>query len=162
MIAIGQRPRQGSPACPNARASEKDNHRGRRRGAALVIVLILLLAVMVIVGSLVCMLLAEHRRLRGYDDRLQAMWLAESALQRASAQLARSAEYSGETWSVSAESLGGNRDGSVEILVQSVAGEPDARRVQVTADYPADPLHRKRYSKEITISLTIRETPDEE
>jgi type II secretory pathway component PulK len=119
-----------------------------------VIVLILLIALVAIIGSLVCMLLAEHRQLRGYDDQLQAMWLAESGLQRASARLARSADYPGETWAVSAESLTGDRDGRVEIVVQSVDGEPDVRRVQVTADYPTDSVHRKRYSKQITIRLT--------
>ena len=119
----------------------------------MVIVLVLLLAVVAIIGSLVCMLLAEHRQLRSHDDQLQAMWLTESGLQRASAQLARSADYSGETWVVSAESLGGDRDGSVEIRIQRVVGEPDVRRVQVTADYPADPVHRKRHSKQIQMTL---------
>jgi hypothetical protein len=119
-----------------------------------VIVLILLFAVLAIIGTLVCMLLAEHRQLRGHDDRLQAMWLAESGVQRASAQLARSADYAGEAWTVSADILGDDRDGSVEILVRSVEGEPDVRRVQVTADYPVDSVHRKRHSKQITIGLT--------
>jgi Tfp pilus assembly protein PilX len=137
-----------------SRASGTSKHGGRRRGAVLVIVLILLLAVVVVIGSLMCMLLAEQRQLRSHDDRLQAMWLAESGLQRAAARLTHSADYAGETWAVSAESLGGDRAGNVEIQVQGVAGEPGVRRVQVTADYPADPVHRKRHSKQITIRLT--------
>ena len=100
------------------------------------------------------MLLTEHRQLRDHDDRLQAMWLAESGLQRASVRLAGSADYTGETWVVSAESLGGDRDGRVEICVEPVADEPNARRVHVTADYPAESEYRKRHSKHIQLSLT--------
>lgn len=154
MSFIEQRRRKRLPAFFSSRASEQRTRSRNRRGAALVIVLILLLAVMAIIGTLVCMLLAEHRQLRGHDDQLQAMWLAESGAQRASAQLARSADYSGETWTVSAEALGGNRDGNVAILVQNIEGEPDVRRVQVTADYPVDSVHRKRHRKQIKIRLT--------
>jgi Tfp pilus assembly protein PilX len=140
-------------ALPTSRAPGK-RRRSDRRGAALVIVLILLVAMVAIIGTLVYMLLAEHRQLRGHDDQLQAMWLVESGLQRASAQLVRSADYPGETWTVSAEDLGGEDDGSVEILVQSVEGDPNVRRVQVTAHYPVDSVHRKRHSRRITIGLT--------
>jgi hypothetical protein len=118
-----------------------------------VVVLILLFAVVAIAGSLVYVLLAEHRQLRGHDDRLQAMWLAESGVERASAQLAVSMDYEGETWLVPAAEIGGAQTGRIEIRVERVVDEPEMRRVHVTADYPADSVHRKRYSKQIDVAL---------
>ena len=129
----------------------RNRHRG---GAILVIVMVLLVVVVAVAGSLVTVLIAEHRQLRGHHDRLQALWLAESGAQRAAARLGQSADYAGETWTVPAEALSGDRSGQVEIRVQAVAGQPQFRRVLVTADYPNDLHYRKRHSMQQVVEVT--------
>ncbi len=97
--------------------------------------------------------LAAARRadVRACGEALQARWLAESALDRAAARLAAEPGYTGETWTVAAEALGGEDGGSVRIEVLAVAGQPTQRRVRVEADYPDDPSIRVRISKEIIV-----------
>jgi hypothetical protein len=127
--------------------------RARRKGAVIIIVLFLLTIVGVVVGTLVHALLIEHRQLHVHHQQLQAAWLAESGLQRAVARLRTDGEFSGETWSLPAEALGSDADGSVEIRVAPVEGRPHWRRVAATADYPNDPQHRKRCSREVLVNL---------
>jgi hypothetical protein len=82
---------------------------------------------------------------------VQAQWLAEAGLERAAARLAGQPGYSGETWTIPAGQLGGNVGAVVRIRVESVARPPARRRVAVEADYPDDPLHRSRCTKEIVL-----------
>jgi hypothetical protein len=83
--------------------------------------------------------------------RVQAAWLAESALERAAAILATDPDYAGEVWKVSADTLGGTDGGQVTIEVEAVTDQPGRRRVRVRADYPDDPRLRVRWSKQLTI-----------
>ena len=66
--------------------------------------------------------LAERERSRKAEQRLQAEWLAESALQRAAARLSAKSDYSGEVWNISATELGGADAGRVEIKIADVTG----------------------------------------
>ncbi len=84
---------------------------------------------------------------------MQAEWLAESALARASARLTADRGYRGETWDVPAGALDGTDAGSVTIAVEAEKGRPGRRRVRVEADYPRDAARRARYSKHLTIEL---------
>jgi hypothetical protein len=87
---------------------------------------------------------------------MQADWLAESGLARASARLAAEKGYRGETWEVAPEALGGSA-GVVRIAVDSEdrEGRPARGRflVRVEADYPRDDVRRARTSKTLTIDL---------
>ncbi|MCR4413480.1 MAG: hypothetical protein NUV77_13750 [Thermoguttaceae bacterium] len=124
----------------------------RQRG----VVLVAVLACVGLAGLLMLSVarLAATRRIevRQVGRALQARWLAESALDRAAARLAADPGYTGETWTVSPDALGGDEGGSVRIEVLAIADQPARRRVRVQADYPDDPTSRIRVSKEITIA----------
>lgn len=134
-----------------------DNHRcrfPRRRAVALAAVLIVLTLVIGVTGALVCTLAVENRQLRSHDDQLQALWLVEAGLQRAAAQLDAAPDYDGETWVIPAEQLDGRLPGRVEIRIETAEDDADRRVIAVTADYPDDPLLRKRSSRRIGITRT--------
>ncbi len=82
---------------------------------------------------------------------LQAQWLAEAALERAAARLAKDSKYAGETWTVSAGEFVGRQGGAVKIRVGPDAGHPGRRVVRVEAYYPDDPVHRGRWEKQVTM-----------
>ena len=91
--------------------------------------------------------LAERRLLRAQERQMQTAWLAESALARAAARLAADRDYQGETWTISAQELGGNDDAVVRISVETAA-DGSSHTVKVQADHPADGEHRQRESRE--------------
>ena len=105
--------------------------------------------------------LAQRELARSQERRLQAEWLAESGAERAIARLATDRDYTGETWSLSAQDLGQSEQ-STGTSPQSAAtpvahhdhgraraGRPNRRRVHVQADYPLDPPRRARHTKRI-------------
>ncbi len=128
----------------------------RRRGLVSVAVLIALIVVGLIAAGLLRVALARRSEAEMEERRVQATWLAESALGRASARLAESDAYGGETWEIPAGDLGGRGTGSVVIRVESVPDHPDRRRVEVRADYPKQASRRARRSLEVVLTLNPR------
>lgn len=116
-------------------------------------VMVALLLVSVIGGSLLKSALAQHQMARQEQKRLQSEWLAESGLERAAANLLRNADYNGETWTISAADLKGNKEARVIITVKAVEEEQNRRQITVVADYPIDSPHRGRSRKTITVDL---------
>jgi hypothetical protein len=134
--------------------------RGRRRnGAILMIALVGLVIGVSLLASFTAIILSGRETLRAENRHLQAQWLAESAIERAAAQLAADPKYAGERWAVSAEQIGSNEGGVVEIRVESVPDLPAARRISVQADYPDDPTDRCRQSKQVTLELSNKPAP---
>ena len=135
--------------------TERRTTSGRpRRGLTSVVILIGLIIVGLICAGLLRVALARRAEVGMEERRLQATWLAESALGRAAARLADSEAYTGETWAVGPEELGGRGPGSVLIRVDPVPEHPDRRRVTVRADYPNDSSRRARRSLEVVLSVT--------
>jgi type II secretory pathway pseudopilin PulG len=128
--------------------------RPRRRGLVSVAVLIGLIILAIICAGLLKVALARRAEVGVEERRLQAVWLAESGLERASARLAASGDYSGETWDIPAEDLGGRGPGRVVIRVERVADRADRRTVRVQADYPSGSGLRSRQSKELVLQVT--------
>ncbi len=97
-----------------------------RHGAAALFVLICLSFATVVTTLLMKAGLAE----RTYTSRLelthQADWLVEAGVDRAAAQLARSADYADETWPISAARLDGSRTAVVHIEINRDADPEDA------------------------------------
>jgi Tfp pilus assembly protein PilX len=120
-------------------------------------VLILILACLAIAAVLlitgVKLAVASHRLTRTFNWNVQAQWLAESGLGRAAAQLAADANYTGETWTIPADSFGDDDAGIVKIEVVTVADQASRRLVKVEADFPDDPQNRVHFSKELTLEL---------
>ena len=123
----------------------------RRRGAILAAVLLSLLVVMLLGAELTEAIVQHHRQCRLAEDRQQAFWIAESALQRAVYAVAKSPDYKGETWQVPAEVLGSGRAGVAAIQVEPAEGAAARRRIVVQAYYPDDPMQRTLYERELIV-----------
>lgn len=108
---------------------------------------------MMVVATLARIGVAERRQAIAEGRSIQADWLAESGLARASARLSESGDYRGETWDLAAADLGGRDGGRVVIVVEPSAGRPDRRLVHVRADYPTDPTRRARRTLRAIIQL---------
>ena len=119
-----------------------------RRGAILVVILVCFIVAATIFSLLVKSAFSERRTMETHLWRTQAQWLAEAALERAAARLAADANYTGETWTIPAEELDGDR-GVARIHIEAIAERPGHRQVSIEADYPDDPQHRSRCSKQI-------------
>jgi hypothetical protein len=132
---------------------------GRKpRGAVLVAVLVCLLIVMLLSAALVRGLVVQHRLAKAEPQKLQAFWVAESAVQRGIAQLQASAEYDGETWQIELVQDGVTVSSTAVIRVEPVEGEPDRRTILVEARLPDDPVYGVLEQRQITIGLA---KPDE-
>ncbi|MGA2058917.1 MAG: pilus assembly PilX N-terminal domain-containing protein [Thermoguttaceae bacterium] len=145
---IYQRPH---PRVPSGRLSQRE--RGKRRGVILILVLACLAIASVLLITGIKLALSSHRVSRTFGWSVQAQWLAESGLERAAAQLAADADYSGETWKISAKDLDGDDAGTVKIDVKPVPEHDNRRLVKVETDFPDDPLDRVQYSKELTLEV---------
>jgi len=121
-----------------------------RAGAILAAVLLSLLVVLLVGAELTRPIVQQRRDSRLAEDRQQAFWIAESAVQRA-LQAAVSPDYTGETWQVSGEALGTGRAGVATIKVEAAAGGSPQRRLVVQAYYPAGELHRTLYERELIL-----------
>jgi Tfp pilus assembly protein PilV len=124
-----------------------------RRGAVLVVVLVCLAVAAAMFVVLVKLAATGRQSMQTQCWRMQAQWLAESGLERAAARLAADAKYTNETWTISAEELGGDAAGVVRIRAEAVADRPNRRLVSVEADYPDDPQHRVRCNKQIVVDV---------
>jgi len=127
--------------------------RPHRPGVILVVAIVSIAVASVIFLAVLRTAVAERNALRTEAWRQQALWLAESGLERAAARLAADSAYQGETWNVPADQFASEVGGVVEIEIQSTAGRPNRRLVRVRADFPDDPQHRVRRSKQIVIEL---------
>jgi Tfp pilus assembly protein PilX len=116
-------------------------------------VLITLLVVMMVGAALTKALVAHHRQSRLAEQRQQAFWLAESAVQRAVHALAKSPDYSGETWRVAADVLASGSAGVVTIKVESLTEPQAGRRIHVEASYPDDSAHRSFCQRELFVPV---------
>ena len=124
----------------------------QRAGFALIGVMIVLVVASMLVVSWLKTVADQREHLRMAEHRLTAEWLAEGALDRAAAKLREKSDYTGETWTISADELGGQDSASIEIHVAQVAGHPDRRTVEVEAEYPQNSLHSVRASKRIVVN----------
>lgn len=139
----------------HARRCGPRSSRPSRRGTAIVMAIVCLSVVALLSVGLL-KLAVESRQLQAASaTRLQADWLAESALDRALARLARDANYAGESWKLSAVELaltGRSPDQAmavVEIVVEPVAGQPEHRRVRTQVTYPLGDPQAVQSSRQI-------------
>lgn len=123
-----------------------------RAGVVLIAVLVALLVVMLISAAIVRGLVVQHRLATAEPIRVQAFWLAESALQRARTQLATSPDYAGETWQVELPP-GRNASGQAVIRVEPTQNEPNKRTIIVAARFPNDPIHGVLEERSLVVEL---------
>lgn len=110
------------------------NQVGRaRRGALMVAVIVVLIIIATLTMAFARKLVSQGKAARVRSHHRQAVWLAESGLERATAQLRLAADFEGETWTIPAEQL----HGGGEVVIQIAAAEASSpRRVIATARYP--------------------------
>ncbi len=124
-----------------------------RSGVVLVAVLVALLVVMLISSAIVRGLVVQHRLVRAEQQHVQAFWFAESAVQRARAQLAAAPDYSGETWQIELPHLG-SASGQAVIRVEPVENEPNQRTIIIEARWPNDPIDGVLEQRSLVVNLS--------
>ena len=124
-----------------------------RRGLAIVPALVCLVLVTLLCGVMLKQAHLGRSLVRDEERRMQAEWLVESGLARASAKLGADRGYRGETWEVPAKALEGASPGLVKIVVEAIENQPGRRRVGVVADFPGGDDHRARMSKHLIVDL---------
>lgn len=125
---------------------------GRRGTVILIAAAFLFFATMVTI-RLATAMAGEYRQMRWRQRHLQAVWLAESGLERAAVRLRQDPRYEGETWNLTAETTGQDFGGVVEIQIEPADGQGQRRVVTVIADYPTEPPHRARHGKMVIVDL---------
>ena len=130
--------------------------RSQRSGFALAIALVALAVVMVLVAGWAQLALVQSREAQATLERLQAVWLADSAIERAMARLQVEPNYRGETWQISAAEFGraaAESDPPLGTAVIAVEPRAGARQITVRADFPAGDRRTNRVSKQATFEL---------
>jgi hypothetical protein len=123
------------------------------------VVIVCLIVAMAIFASIMKRVVLQREMIDRQAWQLQAAWLAESGLERAAWRLSEDPDYSGETWNVPAEALSGPAVAVIEISVHALPEQPRRRLVEIQADYPDDPQHRCRASKQTVVQLPSSEVP---
>ena len=132
---------------------ETEKKRRGRRGAAMVIALVCLSVVMLLSATIVRNLVFHQRQTRADQQRLQALWLAESAVDRAYAALRSDPEFTSSVWHVELAGAHGTQTGVAEITVELDEGLPRQRRVRVVARWPDDPVYGSVHRKNLIVNL---------
>ncbi|REJ97208.1 MAG: hypothetical protein DWQ34_02700 [Planctomycetota bacterium] len=116
--------------------------------------------------SMVQHALRQRKQVLRDEWQMQAVWLADSAIDRAASQIRVDDEYAGEVWRPGAGATPASDGdeangvlGRVEIRVEYETGDDEVRlaRVQAMADVPDDPEERARVRREVTLELTSGE-----
>lgn len=148
-IFFGPSCSQWEGSCPK---KTPDPIHTRHAGVVLIAVLVALLVVMLISATIVRGLVVQHRLATAEPTRVQAFWLAESAVQRARTQLAASAEYDGETWQVALPGAG-VAAGQASIRVEPIDNEPHQRTITIEARFPNDPITGVLEQRSLVVEL---------
>jgi len=104
-----------------------------RQGIAALIALVCLSLATVVGTLLLQAALGEQRYLSRLELQSQGDWLVEAGLSRARARLAKSARYSGETWTIPGSTLGRTQGAIVRITVRAAGSSKSGRQVEVSA-----------------------------
>ena len=124
-----------------------------RQGAFTVVVLVCLLLSAMLLASLLKLVWLQDGQSGRVQMRLQAVWLADSGFERAAARMAVDPDYSGETWTIDANRLGGPDAAIVVIRVDKDESHTHRRQVEVKAVYPAEGTQQARLIRQTTITL---------
>ncbi|MDD4267448.1 MAG: hypothetical protein GXY25_04625 [Pirellulaceae bacterium] len=134
--------------------------RVRRAGSVLALVLASLLVASMLGLALLKTVLVHHRQARLLGGQHQALWLAEAGVQRAIRGLAASPDYEGETWEVTAETLGAARPAVVTIQVAKSESKGD-RTIRVEARLGRAP-EANVYRRELAVRAAQVVNPETE
>lgn len=127
--------------------------RGNRTGTVLVIFMVSLAMLSLTAAAMLRVTLLQRSMVQSNELRIQSEWLFQSAVARASSELKSDAQYMGEEWKLTAQSLGQTSGAVANISVDAVDGKTNERRVAITVLYPPDDAQRATVSRTVSISL---------
>ncbi len=87
------------------------------------------------------------------ERQLQAQWLVEAGISRATAKLRDDRQYAGELWQLTAQELGDRWEGRVEIQV-GPSDAVDQTRIRVVAVYPTQGRLSIREENEVLVQIS--------
>jgi hypothetical protein len=125
----------------------------------LVAVLVVLMTASLLFGAMLRTGRQEQQMLRNWQLRVQAIELAQAAVDRAAARLAADADFKSEIWQLDAAEMGGRDAADVTIETSERADRPLSRQIRVEVNYPAGGERRIRYRHEAMIDLPGKDTP---
>ena len=110
----------------------------RRRGAALLVAIVCVSIAVAVMCGIVRAAVQAYGEIDLAQRRTQAGWIAESAVDRAAAQLAADSRYRGEEWRPPAEPIGGRYEAAVRITVAAIEGRRSGQSAswRLSADCP--------------------------
>ena len=131
----------------------------KRQGAVLMAVVVCLFVIGLVGANLLTTLMSRERQMRIEQHRMQAFWLAESAIDRARARLRESPDYNGETWqpSLTRPVAGGALQAEATIRIQRRQAAPQLL-VLVETKYPLSGPFQAGYRKQLWIELSSQGT----
>jgi hypothetical protein len=107
-----------------------------------------------LMASMLRVALLQDRQ-QGYEQfRLQASWLAESGAERVVNRSSADPDYSGETWRIEPEQLGGAAAATVVIRVEKPETNSRQRKIIVEAVYPEEGPYQARLTREATVVIS--------
>lgn len=128
-------------------------HHCNRRGTVLVIFMVSLAMLSLTAAAMLRVTLLQRSMVQSNELRIQSEWLFQSAVARAASELKSNAEYAGEEWKMTAQSLGQTSGAVANISVDTVDGKTNERRVEITVLYPPDDAQRATVTRTVSISL---------
>lgn len=106
-----------------------------RRGALLIMALICLAIASLLTAALIQAMILSQRQLVIEEDRVQAEWLARSALGHAWNRLQRQSSLSPETWNLTSKDLDAQAAATINIEVRNDAADAATRVITVYVEY---------------------------
>ena len=137
------------PRLNNQRHKTQD--RPRKRGVVLICVVACLAVTTLLLGGMLKRALLTKRQSRTERHLRQAQWLVQAGAERAAFRLANDVEYTGEVWSLAADSIVGTGPGVVRISVSRES--MDRASARVVAEYPSGGAASIRRTREFLIDL---------
>ena len=129
------------------------NRATKRNGTVLAMALVCLLVVSVFSLSATRRLVDQHRLTTHQQDRLQSLWLAESAQRRAVAMLDLDQDYEGETWRIGADTFANGKAGVAVIQVTTIPTDHSQRQIVIESRYPDSDVFRVAHRMQVRIEL---------
>lgn len=119
-----------------------------RSGSVVLIPMICLVLSLAIIGELLKQSSIELKQLKKEQYRLQSIWLADAAAQRAITKLSNQTNYDGEIWKLLPEDIGGEFPGEVLIEIDRGIQKNNSITIRTTASYPTKVTERVRIIRE--------------
>ncbi|MEQ8636806.1 hypothetical protein [Gimesia maris] len=140
----------------NSLLPQNDKRRNHfRKGAVVIIPLVCLILTLAIIGELLKQTSIELNQLKKSQHNLQAIWLSEAAVQRTVNRLKEDLTYSGETWQISSQEIGGPYPGEVVIEIdRALIQDQSIILIRTKASYPAKAIERVRVIREWPVQLS--------